>query len=296
MRFAVLLNPGAGPRDYSRGTGLEQRLRALFAAQGVEAVISRAAGPELAERARRAVRSGAEVVVVGGGDGSVGAVAGTLAEAGRAALGVLPLGTFNHFARDLGMPLGLEPAVQALARGRMRRVDLGQVNGRTFVNSSSLGLYPQALARRDSGPRRSGAGRLPALLAAGAGALARYRLVRVRLVADGQAFWRTTPCVLVGNNHIDFSLLDPRRAALDEGLLYVYVAGRRSRWGTVLLAQRTLMGRLEQARDLDLLAVSALRLELEEPRVGVALDGEAWQLETPLVYRILPGALRVLAP
>ncbi|MGI5862582.1 MAG: diacylglycerol/lipid kinase family protein [Myxococcales bacterium] len=292
MKVVALLNASA--RLASREERLEERVRRLFAGEGIEADVRTVSGPQLEPLARAALASDADAVVVGGGDGSVGCVAGALADQDKA-LGVLPLGTLNHFARDLGMPSTLDAAVRAIARGTVRRVDVGEVNGRVFVNNSSIGLYPHALKLREE-RRARGRNKWIALAAASAGVFLRYPLTRVRLSTEGRSFSRTTPFVFVGNNRYDFTLLMPRRASLEEGLLYVYVAGHHSRAGILLLAQRALAGRLEQARDLELFTVCEVMVEPSRPWVQVALDGEAVAMKSPLRYRIRPQALRVIVP
>jgi diacylglycerol kinase family enzyme len=105
-------------------------------------------GKSLREAAARAVADPTcAVVVAGGGDGTVNAVAGVLAGTEKP-LGVLPLGTLNHFAKDLGIPHEVERAVQLLGTGAPRRVDVAEVNGRVFVNNSSIGVYPLAVRER----------------------------------------------------------------------------------------------------------------------------------------------------
>src|SRR5205085_4914339 len=96
---------------------------------------------------RRAIADGVETIVAAGGDGTINAVAAEVADSGRT-LGVLPLGTLNHFAKDLGIPLDLERAVQVITRGRVAPVDVAEVNGRVFVNNSSLGIYPHIVSMR----------------------------------------------------------------------------------------------------------------------------------------------------
>ena len=133
----VIVNAGAGLGycgEWSAG------LAEKFRAQGAEADITLArSGGEMIARARRAVADGAPVVVAGGGDGTINAVASALVGS-QTRLGVLPLGTLNHFAKDMNIPLDLDAAVANAVRGKTARVDVGEVNGRIFLNNSCL-LY-----------------------------------------------------------------------------------------------------------------------------------------------------------
>ena len=142
----VIINAGAGGSEDGEAA---RAVEAAFAACGAVAHVSVARdGGEVTELARRALTNGARAVVAGGGDGTVGSVAGALAGTDRP-LGVLPLGTLNHFAKDLRIPLGLEEAARNVCEGREARVDVGEVNGQVFVNNSSLGLYPRIVRRRE---------------------------------------------------------------------------------------------------------------------------------------------------
>jgi diacylglycerol kinase family enzyme len=287
----VLVNARAGSvqREQDR-----DRIAAALAAAGVEAEIRAVAGGALAEEARRAAGAAPDAVIAAGGDGTVAAVAGALA-GGRVPLGILPLGTFNHFARDLGLPLDLAEAARVVAAGRVRSVDVAEVNGRVFVNNSSIGLYPLAVRARRRGSRR-----LPRVLRM-AFALARLviRLPRLplRLTVASASVPRRTPIVFVGNNPYEMRLLAPqRRRALDGGALGVLVVRRASRLHLVALALRALVGRLDAGRDLDALRVDALRVDSRRRRLHVAADGEVLRLAPPIEYRIRPAALPVLAP
>lgn len=286
MRAVVVQNEGAGT---VRGP---EEVRAALAAAGVDADVRVVSGPGCAEAAAAAVRGGAEVVIAAGGDGTVSAVAGALAGTG-ARLGVLPLGTLNHFARDLGIPPDLEGAARVVAEGVVRQVDVGEVNGRRFVNNSSIGLYPHVVRRRRR--LRAFLGKWLALAWSAVAVLWRMPRIRLRLRAEGVDAPVVTPFLFVGNNRYEPRLLSERkRSALDRGELRVYVArgGRRS---FVRIAIRWLAGR---GRDEDVAELSARAVSVESRRraLDVAADGEVLRLRPPLRYVIHPGALAVLAP
>ncbi len=150
VKIEVIINArsGTGSKD-----GVEQQLAEAFKAAGVEARVSLAqTGSEVVQLARRAVESEAEIVVAGGGDGTINAVASVVIDTDKV-LGVLPFGTMNQFAKDLSVPLDLEGAVETIVAGHETQVDVGDVNGRIFLNNSSLGLYPTIVvnARNSSG-------------------------------------------------------------------------------------------------------------------------------------------------
>ena len=292
----VIINAaaGGGAEDEGRARSVE----AAFAACGVAALVRLArGGGEVTELARRALSNGGRAVVAGGGDGTVSTVAGALVGSGRP-LGVLPLGTLNHFAKDLGIPLTLEEAARNVCEGREVSVDVGEVNGQVFVNNSSLGLYPRIVRRRERLQEREGSGKWSAFMRASLSVLRRYPFMHVRLDADGQRVARKTPFVFVGNNEYQMeSLQMGGRTCLDAGHLCLYVAHRTGRLGLLRLALSALFGRIRQAEDFDALCAREIWVETRRPkRLPVATDGEVRVLTTPLHYRIRPGALKVIVP
>ncbi|MGE5600537.1 MAG: diacylglycerol/lipid kinase family protein, partial [Pseudomonadota bacterium] len=125
-----------------------EEIRAALANAGIKGRVELLDGAAIAEQAKKAAEAGAELIVVGGGDGTISAAAGALAGT-ETSLGILPLGTLNHFARDLGIPMKLDEAAKVIAAGQTRVVDVAEVNGRTFINNSAIGLYPLMVIDRD---------------------------------------------------------------------------------------------------------------------------------------------------
>jgi diacylglycerol kinase family enzyme len=253
-------------------------------------------GSEIAPAVEAAVRQGAEMVVAGGGDGTVSAVAAGLVDTG-VTLGVLPMGTLNHFAKDLAIPLDREQAIAAIARGRRVDVDVGEVNGRVFINNSSLGLYPEIVRDREQRQRRLGHGKWRALLEASIAAAHRYPELTVQVEVDGQTLVRRTPFVFIGNNEYTMQGFEiGAREALDRGELSLYLSQRPGRFGLLRLAAMALFRRLDQARDFDVLTARDFVVKTGHRRLRVATDGEVTMMETPLQYRLRPGSLRVAVP
>jgi diacylglycerol kinase family enzyme len=236
------------------------------------------------------------VIVAAGGDGTVNAVASALAGT-DIALGVLPVGTLNHFARDIGMPLGLDAAARVIVAGRRRAVDVGEVNGRIFVNNSSIGLYPAIVHRRDKQQRRLGRGKWQAMLWAIHAVLRSHPFLDLQLEVDGVTHQRRTPFVFVGNNEYSMEgFYVGLRERLDCGVLSLYLAHRGGRLGLLLLALRALLGRLQQAKEFEAARVTRVRIESRHTRLLVATDGEVAAFDLPLEYRVRPRALQVIAP
>ena len=252
-------------------------------------------GEELVTLAQRTAQDGAGLVVAGGGDGTVGAVAGALA--GTAVpLAVLPLGTLNHLAKDLDIPLDLEAALRNAFTGQALRIDVGEVNGRVFVNNSSLGLYPSIVRRRER-QQDQGSSKWVAFAGALLAVLRRHGRMRIRLDADSvEAHARVTPFVFIGNNRYEAEGFDlGTRSALTDGRLWVSMARKGGAAHLTGLALRALFRGLGP-NDLDAFEATELRIDTHAPRIQVATDGEVTTMDTPLRYRIRPRALSVIVP
>lgn len=292
-RTKIFINAGARAAETDE---LQQRLSDLLSASGIRADISVArSGTELAELAQSAAAEAYDLIVAGGGDGTINTVASAIVATDKT-LGVLPLGTLNHFARDLKIPLDLEAAVRNLIEGHAIKIDVGEVNGRIFLNNSSLGLYPIIVREREK-QQRLGSGKWPAFVWAALTALRRYPFLDVRLKAEGEDLARRTPFVFIGNNEYIMEQLNiGTRECLDKGELSLYMAHRTGRWGLARLAVRALLGHLREEKDFLAMCTREVRIVTRHKRLRVAFDGEIDILETPLNYRVRPGALKVIVP
>jgi len=212
-------------------------------------------------------------------------------------MGVLPMGTLNHFAKDLGLPQELDAAARAIATGRPRPIDVADVNDRVFVNNSSIGLYPHVVRHRDQAREQLGHGKWYAMFLATLAVFRRFPLVRVRLTAQGQDWVQTTPFVFVGNNQYEIESYNlGGRASLEKGDLCVYFANRTGRLGMLRLAVRALLGLLRQDRDFNALCATEVTIDTGRRKIPVAFDGEVEELTPPLTYRIRPKSLNVILP
>ncbi len=294
VAIPVILNKSSGSAEDREA---EEQMRDAFREAGAEVNLHRAEdGEDVVRLAREAAAGKSDVIVVGGGDGTVGSVASVLA-GGEKAMGILPLGTLNHFAKDLAIPLDVADAARTVVEGRVVHVDLGEVNGQIFVNNSSLGLYPRIVRHREEQQERLGRGKWPAFFWATLHALHRHSQLDVLLSVDGREGRRSTPFVFVGNNVYDMSGFDiGSRERLDAGVLSIYLAPGARPLDLMFLALRGLFGRLRSSKDFEVLRTDELRIETRGKQVRVATDGEISMLDTPLQYRVRPKALRVVVP
>ncbi|HEY5459180.1 MAG TPA: diacylglycerol kinase family protein [Sphingomicrobium sp.] len=287
MEAAVILNRNKGDRG---------EVAAALSALGVTAKIESVDGDAIGDRAEAAVKGGAKLVVVGGGDGSVSSAAQALAGSG-AALGIMPLGTLNHLARDLGIPATLQESVQVIASGRTRSIDVAEVNGRTFVNNAAIGLYPLMVIDREAQQDRLGRSKRLAMLVASLRTLMRFHHQRLTLSIDGGEARVDTPLLFVGNN--DYQLAFPaagQRDKLDDGELCVMLMRKKGVPGFLAAVARALLG-IQRADDMVRIdGVKQLKVDSARSTITLALDGETLVMKPPLEFRIRPGALKVIAP
>ena len=287
----VILNANAG---LGHSEQLKLDVIEKFRAHGVDADVTLAAdGAHMVALARAAVEKRAAVVVAGGGDGTINAVAAQLVHS-ETALGVLPLGTLNHFAKDLRLPLDIDSAIRTIAEGVKIRVDTAEVNGQIFINNSGLGLYPNIVRSREQQQRRFGRSKWMAFFWATINALRRYPFLRVHMCLDGIDHEHKTAFVFIGNNDysIDGLTLGTRQK-LTDGLLSVFVAPSTGRLGLLGLAVRALFGHLRESKDFDALTAKELIIESRHKKLRVSTDGEVTMMQTPLRYQIHAASLAV---
>ena len=273
-----------------------RRLTEQFIAHGVKANINLAnSGKELEELSQAAAESEAEVIVAGGGDGTISTVAVAAFKSGKT-LGILPLGTLNNFSKDLGIPQNVVGAIKVIAGGHTRTIDIAEVNDRNFINNSSIGLYPRIVLRRER-QQRLGSGKWSAAFWAALRMFRRSPFLKVRIKLGEKEIERKTPFVFVGNNEYDMNLYTiGRRTTLDAGELSVYFMHRNGRWGIIQLVLHTAFGRLRQWKDFEEIRTEEVVIHTRRKLLPVAFDGEVRVLQTPLHYRSRPRALTVLVP
>jgi YegS/Rv2252/BmrU family lipid kinase len=289
----IIISAGAGPGDNNKAC---ERLASIFEENQIDVDMSLAhSGAELVELAQEAARGPHKVIVAGGGDGTVSSVASAIVDTDKI-LGVLPLGTLNHFARDLKIPFDLEAAAHIIVAGHTTEVDVAEVNNRIFLNNSSLGLYPIIVREREK-RERLGFGKWPAFVWAMIQALRRYPFLDVRLRVNDEFLDRTTPFVFVGNNEYAMEAFNiGLRNRLDKGVLSIYITHRTSRLKIISLALRAVLGRLRDDKDFLALRSDEVKIETGHKRLRVAFDGEIEVMRPPLHYRVRRRALRVIGP
>jgi diacylglycerol kinase family enzyme len=290
--ITVLVNPKAGGNTNPDASA---DIAAAFAAAGATPrLVAFTPGDDIAALVRDAAKT-SDVVVAAGGDGTVSTVAGVLAGT-ETALGVLPAGTLNHFARDLKLPAELDKAAAVIVGGAVSRVDVADVNGHLFVNNSSIGVYPNAVEIRET-LRKAGRPKWIAMAMATWHVLRTYRGIRVQLTVNGRQIFARTPFVFVGNNEY---VIEGRqigaREHLTSGKLFVYLAPRITTRQLPVLLLRAVFGYAIESHAFEVIPTSDLKIEtVSSKHITVSLDGETTTLKMPLHYQARPGALRVIS-
>jgi diacylglycerol kinase family enzyme len=294
-RVPVLLNRDGGA--LAADPKLADRVAEALKSAGVVVEVELLSGGDCAVRCRAAAERKDPLLIVGGGDGTISAAASALAGTDTL-LGVLPLGTLNHFARDLKLPTDLDEAAKLIAAGKDRRVDIGEMNGRVFINNSAIGLYPLMVVDRDIQRRRLGRSKRLAMIVASLRSLVRFNRHRLTLTVNEEQTGRVdTPLLFVGNNDYRVDIGAPgQRERLDAGELSVLVMRKKTRSGMLAASLRAFIGRSRADDMVRLDGVKRLRVAALRPRLAVSLDGEVVRAEPPLEYKIRSKALRVIAP
>lgn len=291
VRGTLFLNRNAGTK---LPAGELDALRAAAASSDVEIV---EITPELdcAREVRDRLNRGGKLFIAGGGDGTVHHVLQSVVHS-EATLAVLPLGTFNHFARDLGIPMNWRAALEVALGGSSRQIDAGRVNERFFLNNVSIGLYPELVLKREE--RGRDYPRWKARLAAIYATLRKFPHVTLALEAEHRHELIRTHVFIISNNPYDLERIgiEAPRASLTEGRLSVYWLPHTSRWRLTRFVARYLAGRVRTIPGFRSFRTLRMRAQSSRSHLKVGVDGEVFTLDTPLVITAVPQSVMVRVP
>lgn len=235
-----------------------------------------------------------DLAVAAGGDGTVGALVNSLSKR-KTPIAIIPCGTFNHFATDAGVPLDMPAAVRGLFNGKQTKLDAVSLNGRIFINNSSIGLYPHSIEVREKLEKKYGHNRLLFLIIAFLRIFTRFPLYKITLKIDGKEQQHVTSSLFVGNNKYEVELLKfGSRESLQDGKLSLYFSNCRNRWRFIRNSFFLLLGKLKQAKNFEFLLADKVDVQTSKKQVRVSADGEILKLEPPLSYESLPGAVKII--
>ena len=290
----IVMNPHSGKK---RTGEKAQQLRAEVEKHAGRFVVREVAnGSEIAASVERGLAEGYRTIAAAGGDGTICAVASVLAGTG-CRMGVVPLGTFNYFARGQGLPETVPEALQVLAEAPGRPIDVADVNGRVFLNNASIGAYSKVLESRERIYRKYGRSRVAAYWSVLV-ALVNFRArLRVTVTIDCEVHRFKTPMIFVASNPYQLDLFNLDGADLiREGELVALVAPDVGRWGLIAFAIRLAFGTMDKDRDFRLLAGRDILVETRRRGTVVARDGERERMFAPFRFRLRPRELELVAP
>lgn len=293
-RFCVILNPGSGRKNVDRFA--ETITNALEPICGDFALRRAPRGGDLVEMARQAVDDGYDVIAAAGGDGTQSAVAGALAGTG-AIMAVLPGGTFNYFARDLGVGHELETALETIRNARPVGIDVGQIENLVFLNNISLGAYPSILKTRESIYRRWGRSRLAAYWSVLVALRRLRRPMNLTARVNGDTREVTTALMFVARSAYQLENFGLSGGdAVREGKFAVLIARARQPLPLIRSAFRLAFGRSAEDSDFEMIITDRLTIETPKKRHLIAHDGEKTVMAAPFALKVWRDGLRVLLP
>jgi diacylglycerol kinase family enzyme len=295
MRIVGVLNRDGGTFKTTDMTAFAAHAVEVFGKHGHTLEPRVVAGTEMPAALRQAARE-ADVLLAGGGDGTVSAAAG-IAYQHKVPLAVLPAGTMNLFARSLQIPLNLDTAIEALATGEIAAVDVATANGRPFVHQFSVGIHAKLVKLRETLSYKSRLGKMTASMRAASGVMFRPPNFVAEVLTDSGIVRRSMAGLSVSNNPLDEGHL-PIADRLDRGILGLYIIPPLTSGGIVRLSWGLLRGKfrsLPEVIDREAREV-VIRFPRKKANAAAVIDGELIRLPDRVDLKIHPGALQVLTP
>jgi diacylglycerol kinase family enzyme len=292
----VLINSSAGTAIAMSREQLSEAIEVPLKAAGHDVEFEVVAPDEFDVALKRAAAADCDALIIGGGDGSVRSAAMALMGTEKA-LGIIPLGTMNLLARDLGIPFDIAQAAMVLGTAVPARIDVARVNDRIFLCASIMGLVTQYSAERQKLRGKHWHERLLGYVTVMRSLLGSRHRIAVA-IDDGSKIEviRALSVAICSNDYDETSGMMLKRSRLDGETLTLYAAKHRSGLGMVYAVVRILLGLGRNDPRLSILKAKRLKVSARQGRVWLANDGELEEVATPLVYSVLPGALKVLKP
>jgi diacylglycerol kinase family enzyme len=293
MRIAVIINSSAGTNKSGDEYAL---IKAAFTRKNIEAVLYEIHHENIKKIAETAVESGFDIIAAAGGDGTINAALNVVVDS-NLPFGIIPMGTLNHFAKDAGIPLEIEEAVNNIVDKFVVKTDIGEVNGYYFLNNSSVGIYPKMVKHRDKEMDDLGYGKWYAMFRALINVFRKYPLITLRIRTENHYTEIKTPFIFIGNNRYKFDLFNfGIRERINEGILSLYYPKTSGKFSIIRFAFLALINRLNATEDFYNTECREIRINSRREILEVSADGEVLHLNTPLEYRVHPGRLHLIVP
>ncbi|RWK54711.1 MAG: diacylglycerol kinase family lipid kinase [Mesorhizobium sp.] len=297
MRFAAVLNQDGGTLRSIDLPAFSDRMRQTLEAAGHCVDIEIAAGKDIAATLERITsRHSVDIVLAGGGDGTISAAAARLMGR-KKALAILPAGTMNLFARGLGIPLTLDAAIKSFADGEVIAVDLATANGQPFVHQFSIGMHAKMVQLRQTMEFGSRLGKMRASVKAAWAAIKNPSAMKVTLtIGEAEIVTRTTGIGITNNLFGEGHL--PYADNPAGGVLGIYVTVARRRGELVRFLFDVARGKWRDSEHVEIHQADRVVLKVHSAtsKLRAVMDGELVRLDRETTIEIHPGALNVLVP
>lgn len=297
MRFAAVLNRDGGTLRTTDLSAFSDQMRRTLEAAGHSVDIDIVAGKDIvATLDSIASKRGIDIVLAGGGDGTISAAAARLMD-GKKALAILPAGTMNLFARGLGIPQTLDAAVKSFADGEVIAVDVATANGRPFVHQFSIGLHARMVQLRQNMEFGSRLGKMQASVRAAWATIKNPSAMKVTLaIGEAEIVTRTTGIGVTNNLFGEGHL--PYADNPAGGVLGIYVTVAQQRGELVRFLFDVARGRWRASQHVEIHQADRVVLKIHSParKFRAVMDGELVGLDRETTIEIHPGALNVLVP
>jgi YegS/Rv2252/BmrU family lipid kinase len=293
-RVAVVYNTHAGTQNTQSDPDFSDYICGLLQNYGIRADVFPSQPDELDTQLSHILNQAYDILLIGGGDGTISSVM-QLVEDHPILLGILPLGTLNHFARDLGIPSELEDAIHQLSHAQIRSVDLGCINGRLFINNVSMGIYPYAVILRDRYQKKYGIRKGAAFILSLVRIIRYMQRMKIKILLDGKWVQLHSSLVFIGNNKYEMTPLRlGSRKQLDGGILHLVIAQEHTWWRLLLIGLRAIVSQNKREPELQFYEMNTVQLDTNTSRVVIGMDGEVYILETPLDIQMKPNHRSIL--
>lgn len=292
-RILVIVNAGSGKKSgATTHTALLDRIKG----QDGVTIAQLTPGKDITAQAAQGVAEGYGTIVAAGGDGTISGVCAALSGT-PVRLGVVPLGTFNFFARSLDIPQDPEAAWDIISAGHVRTVSIGEINGQRFINNASIGAYATVLRVRESVYDRWGRSRLTAYWSVIKAMLMLYRSLRMRITVDGVTHDLRSPMAFAAVRPYQLEEYGlPGAEVIRNGELVVYLAPGGGRLNLLWTALKVLRRNVQRNEDYTMFSGREIVIETFRRKRLVAWDGERSRMNDPFHIRILQDDLSVIVP
>ena len=296
MKIGAVINNSSGVLSPEESKDRLESIVQILENHVSEDCLSVVEGSEIENEVKRLLSLEIDLLIIGGGDGTVSTAARHVADTDILLL-VLALGTKNNFVRDAGIPEDPKNALLLLDHRKTRNIDVGDVNGHIFINNATLGFYPNLVREREEKTDKHGWSKWRAKIVAVLIVL--WRLPILRMTIESKKF-RTklfTPFLFIGNNEYqDITTSDPNRPSLDKGRLWLCMAKSPRLWALIKMAWQLSFNSLKETENLEMHLLTYVQVNPRKKNVTVAADGENIRMNTPLNFKIRKKSLRILVP